>query len=99
MSDVSNMIQTFGLAVTILIFMGLFLWRIVVWFKPWAEKVISAHLSLVQALTECQRRQEAALETMASTHSKQTTLLTELKDSSVTSNQILAAFKCNASPS
>ena len=96
MGDVSNMIQTFGLAVTILFLVGLFIWRVVIWFKPWAEKVIVAHLTLVAALTECQKRQEAALETMASTHSNQTGLLKELKEASVTQNEILAAFQCKA---
>lgn len=106
MSDVSNMIQTFGLAVAILICIGIFAWRVIVWFKPWAEKVITAHLTLVAALTECQKRQEAALEKVADTHAKQTEtlvkqtgLITELKEASVTSNQILAAFQCNASKS
>ena len=101
MGDVSNMIQTFGLAVTILIAVGFFAWRVIVWFKPWAEKVITAHLTLVAALTECQRRQESALEKVAESHSKQTDnlvkqtgLITELKEASVTSNQILAAFQC-----
>lgn len=47
MQDIASLIQNFGLAVAILIVLGIFLWRLLVWIKPWIEKLITAHLAFV----------------------------------------------------
>lgn len=52
MQDLAALIQNFGLAVAILIVLGVFLWRLLVWLKPWIEKLVSAHLAFVASTSE-----------------------------------------------
>jgi small-conductance mechanosensitive channel len=110
MSDLSNMVQTFGLAVTGLIALSWFIWQCVRWLKPWAEKVLQAHLDFIRrteeaiaTLIQSQQKQEGTLEKIVDTQVKQTDnivkqtgLMTEWKEASVTQTQLLATFQCKA---
>lgn len=51
-----------GVAITILAVFVLVMWRVVSWVKPWAEKIISSHLTLIETMKAQAPKQTRALE-------------------------------------
>lgn len=77
MSEWAQIVQTLGVAGACLLGLCMFCWRVLVWIRPWIEKVFSAHLELVdktsgaiQGLTESLHRQESTLSQVAKTLEK-----------------------------
>jgi hypothetical protein len=63
----AEMIQTFGLATAMLIVMGIFLWRLLGWIKPWAEKGMEAHLRFIAKTAETNEKLSDTLESTRKT--------------------------------
>ncbi len=95
MTEIYDAIKSFGA-------IGLFA-ILAMWLKPWAEKMFTAHLSLVKTLSDTQQRHEDSLKKLSETTEKLATnqamqtstlnkvadTLVEVKDAAVTSNEIL----------
>ena len=93
MADFVDVAKNFGVAASVLFAMGMFFWRVLVWLKPWAERMFQAHISLVTTLNDTQRKHETTLQQMADTQEAQTSLLGEMKTASIKTSEILSEMR------
>lgn len=103
MSDFTEILKNFGVAVAVLFALLIAIWRIAVWLKPWLEKLFTAHLSLVNAISQTQEKHTDSLQKiaegqtqivasqsqMASSQLQQTILIREVKELVATDRKIL----------
>lgn len=96
MEDFLKFASQYGVTGAILLALLFALWRILTWLKPWAEKLFAAHLAMINAVTETQQKHDESLkqiavtqERLATNQDKQTELLVQLKNASVSSSRVL----------
>lgn len=58
-TEIFQVVQSFGLPAGMLAALCLFLWRVLCWLKPWAEKLFERHIALLEENTKAvQKLQE-----------------------------------------
>lgn len=80
MDDAIKLIQNLGFPTAVCLAVGAFLWRLMVWLKPRADKIIDAHLGLVTTLATEQRKHNEALTQIAVTQQQQASLLMKIEN-------------------
>lgn len=71
MTEFVQLLQAFGLPVALLAIVGLAIWRIILWLKPWAERAIQGHIDLLDATTK-------SLEKISDLHEQQAASMGQL---------------------
>lgn len=61
MTDWADVISKIGFPCAFSVMMGVAIWRVVTWGRPYAEQLVKAHLSLVTALNERDEKQTTHL--------------------------------------
>lgn len=89
MAEFANLIQNFGLAVAILIALGVFLWRLLVWIKPWVEKLVNAHLAFVNSTSATVDELKQTVSELKGLHEATTRNMGELVQSNMRTEQKL----------
>lgn len=89
MQDIASLIQNFGLAVAILIVLGIFLWRLLVWIKPWIEKLVTAHLAFVTSTSAAVEKIGESMSELKVLHVDTAERLDELVTSSKKTSDLL----------
>lgn len=56
--DYLDDVKSVGVSIAALIALATFLWRLLIWLKPWAEKAITAHINLVNVTCATIKRLE-----------------------------------------
>lgn len=82
MAEFYTLVQTFGFPAGSLITLSVFLWRVLIWLKPYVEKIIDAHVNMISTTTvtikqlgEAQEKQADTLVSLAATHEQQSKVL------------------------
>ena len=68
----------------------LIVWRVMLWLRPYIEKLFAAHLSLVDSLKDSQVKHNLAIERIATTQCQQADVLTELEETALSNSRLLA---------
>lgn len=89
MQDVANLIQNFGLAVAILIVLGVFLWRLLVWVKPWIEKLINTHIAFVNSTSATVAKISDTVDELKSLHVSTSSRLDDIASNSKRASDLL----------
>lgn len=89
MQDIASLIQNFGLAVAILIVLGIFLWRLLVWLKPWVERLITTHIAFVNNTNTAVSKISETIDELKCVHAETASKLEELVTSSKKASDLL----------
>ena len=89
MQDLAALIQNLGLAVVLLLAIGIAFWRVIVWIKPWVERLITSHIAFVNSTDAAVTKLTDSVEELKHLHAGTAGQLQSILESSKTTATLL----------